>query len=192
MILKCGIFFNVKDLDFFCKNELFDLTKYKNLDINFFHEKIQKGDMKPLSTPISQAFTYYEGYTFRQKDSFVIYVNNAFDNWVTNIEFTCAKYGYKAVYIYVNDESKFPAYKLHFYNGKSTRIIYSLKDGERWIFFKKGNPQDFEMGDTYSERGATKKFNYYKLKNFCNNLGLEIESSDFLIPIETIYHTYVA
>lgn len=193
MVLQCGIFFDVKDLDSFVKNELFDLSKYRDLDVNFVHDLIPKEYMRPLPlpTPKSQAFMYYDGYTFRQKNSLVIYVNNSFDNWVTNIEFTCEKYGYKALYVYIDNESLFPGYKLYYYNGKFSRIIYSIKDGERWVFFEKGASQDFEMGATYSERGATKKFNYSKLKLFCNNLGVDIDSADFLLPIENIYHTYV-
>ena len=99
----------------------------------------------------------YDGYLFRQKDSFVIYLNNISDNWITNIEFTCAKYGYKGLYVFVNTDTIYPAYKLYYFDGNKKRIIYSMKDGERWTFFKKGEPQFFEMGDSYNERGATKK-----------------------------------
>ncbi|BDC91972.1 hypothetical protein [Treponema bryantii] len=189
MILKFGLFFNIKNIDSFCKDELFDLSKYSNLSINFIHEKRSKDEIKPLNNVTG--LKKYEGYLFRQKDSFVVYVNNISDNWITNIEFTCAKYGYEGLYIFVDNESMYPAYELYYFNGAKKRVIYSMKDGERWVFFENGPEQDFEMGDLYKERGTTKKFNYEKMKNFCMNLGVNIENPDLLIPIDTIYHSYV-
>ena len=188
MFLSFGLFFDIKDIHAFCTNELFDLSKYSNLDIKFIHEEIKKDDIKYLNKVAG--LKNYDGYLFRQKDSFVIYMNNISDNWITNIEFTCAKYGYTGLYIFVDTESMFPAYKLYYFKGNKKRIIYSIKDGERWVFFNHGEPQDFEMGELYNERSATKKFNYEKLILFCKNLGVNLESQELLIPTESVYHTY--
>ena len=95
MFLSFGLFFDIKDIHAFCTNELFDLSKYSNLDITFIHDEIQKDDIKYLNK--AAGLKDYDGYLFRQKDSFVIYINNLSDNWITNIEFTCAKYGMRAV-----------------------------------------------------------------------------------------------
>ncbi|MCR5081272.1 MAG: hypothetical protein K6B17_08010 [Treponema sp.] len=189
MFLSFGLFFDVKDVHSFCTNELFDLSKFSNLDIHFTHEEIKKDDIKRLNKVAG--LKNYEGYLFRQKDSFVVYINNLSDNWITNIEFTCAKYGYKGLYVFADSESMFPAYMLYYFDGNKKRIIYSIKDGERWSFFNKGEPQFFEAGDYYNEHGATKKFNYEKLNSFCKRLGVDIESKDLLIPTETVYNTYV-
>ena len=38
MKLKVAFFFDINEIEVFCKNEVFDLTKYKNLNINFIHK----------------------------------------------------------------------------------------------------------------------------------------------------------
>lgn len=188
MFLKFGLFFSINDISSFCKNELFDLSKYTNLDVHFVHEKISKNDMKQLDE--TAGLKNYEGYLFRQKNNFVVYVNNLSDNWITNIEFTCAKYEYKGLYVFADSESKFPACMLYYFDGDKKRIIYSIKDGDRWTFFNQGEAQFFEDGYSYNERGAAKKFNQSKLKSFCRNLGVDLEDKDLLIPVEDVYHTY--
>ena len=49
MKLKVAFFFDINEIEVFCKNEVFDLTKYKNLNINFIHKKILDANLKKYS-----------------------------------------------------------------------------------------------------------------------------------------------
>ena len=189
MNLQVGLFFGVKDLEGFCKNELFKMTNCTKSHLSFKHEKISKNEMKSLPLDIIPGLIHYEGYTYYQKDSIIVFINNVSDNWVVNIEQTAKRTGYIGLYMRIAENVKYPAYMLDYFKGDEKRTIYSIKDISRWIFYNSGIPQDFENGDTYSERGATKKFNYKKLKLFCRNIGFDIENPDFLSPVGEIIHT---
>lgn len=192
MILQAGFFFNIDNIEYFCQKELFDISKFNKLDITFNHKVVQsindcfweKEDFAPLKK--------YKGVIYKQKNSLIVYKNNISDNWITNIEYTAEKYNKKAVYINIDSETNFPGYQLYFFNGIEKRIIYSIKDGSKWIFFNKGSPQNFEKNDMYIERGATKKFNIAKLKFFCHNLGIEIDDPDLLKPVDKVIYTYTS
>ena len=192
MILQAGFFFDVEDIEQFCQKELFDMSKFNKLDITFKHEIV-----KSISDCWSEKEDFaslkkYKGVVYKQKDSLIVYKNNISDNWITNIEYTAEKYNKKAVYININSETTFPGYQLYFFNGSEKRLISSIKDGNRWIFFEKGAPQNFEENDMYTERGATKKFNITKLKLFCHNLGIEVDDPNLLKPVDKVIYTYTS
>ena len=189
MKLKVAFFFDINEIEVFCKNEVFDLTKYKNLNINFIHKKILDANLKKYSFNENEPLSRYRGVLYKQKNSLTVYRNNISDNWITNVELTAEKYNRKAVFINIDSESPNQGYQLYYYNGKIKRIIYSIKDGRTWTFFEKGPIQFFENGDNYSERGATKKFNYEKIRKYCLNLGIDIEDNDLLVPVDTVLFT---
>ena len=195
MKIKCSIFFDIDDVESFCKNILHNDSKFEinhEDDSVYLHEAITKNEMKSIPLKPELKLIDYEGYTFRQKDGVVINVNNVGDNFYTNLYNTWRVFGTKSLYLVIDTEGTYPAYMLNFYQGKTERVIYSIKDGARWVFFQKGEQQPFENGDLYSERGATKKFNYKKITSFCKNLGLSVEDPDFLTPTGPVYHTTVA
>ena len=84
MKLKVAFFFDINEIEVFCKNEVFDLTKYKNLNINFIHKKILDANLKKYSFNENEPLSRYRGVLYKQKNSLTVYRNNISDNWITN------------------------------------------------------------------------------------------------------------
>lgn len=114
MKLKVAFFFDINEIEVFCKNEVFDLTKYKNLNINFIHKKILDANLKKYSFNENEPLSRYRGVLYKQKNSLTVYRNNISDNWITNVELTAEKYNRKAVFINIDSESPNQGYQLYY------------------------------------------------------------------------------
>jgi|GEM_PF-3263313 hypothetical protein len=178
-----SVFFNIPDLNNFFKEHFFYSGNGK-----YSYKIIKREEMKGLTE--KKNTLYYEGYTYKQKNSFVIYQNTDFDGWINKVRLSALNNRLKAVHIFIDNESLYPGYRLDYYENSFERVIYSIKDGTKWIFFEKGLQQPFEMNDRYEEKGATKKFNYSKLKLFCKNLGIDLDDLELLAPTSDIYYDY--
>ena len=143
--------------------------------------------MIDLSHKSYNSIDSYTGYFYKQKNGFTVFVNNLSDGWYTRIYNFSRLNHYAALQVKCSESCNI----LHYFLGNGEeRTIYSIKDGERWVFYQDGPKQDFEENDKYDEIGPTRKFNFIKIKNFCNNLGINLDDPDFFKPTSTIYCEY--
>lgn len=178
-----AVFFDISDLRQFVDEELFS---QKNRD-NRYEVRIVDKITEDLS--VKKNCLYHKGYTYRQKDSHIIFKNNEIDGWINLVRTTAFENNLRAAFIYYDNESKYKGYKIsYFYEGSNERMIYCIQDAS-WKFFCKGQQQWFEEKDTYSEIRTSAKFNLDKLKRFCFNMRINIEETDFFKPCSEIYYS---
>ncbi len=182
MNIDFTVFFDIKNFDEFYNNIFFDLDKSK-----FNYRVITYDKMKDLSQ--KENILKYQGYIYMQKDSFIIYRNNCIDGWINRIRNKALNNNLRVVHVVINDEKPYPGYQLQYYNKGKERIIYSIYDGSRWMFYSKGEQQSFENNNNYNEKGPTKKFNKEKILEYCKNLGIIIDEN-FFKPTSKIFNDY--
>jgi hypothetical protein len=110
-----------------------------------------------------------------------VMISNLLDGWLTltniiagKIENPCYMFtlSYKD-----NSESKnsFVFYK----NNGIARTAYVLRDGNKWIFYDKGDLQPFENPDNYKRRLNKDKINHTVILDYCSKIGINIENNKF-------------
>jgi len=186
MKLSFSIFWNIPDLKTFFETLFFfdgnEKYSYKVI------QNIKKDDFESCKERVNILF--YKGYTYVQKDGFVLHLNNLIEGWVNRTRLCALHNKLKAAYICIDDETKYPAFKIDYYEDGKERIIYTLKDGAKWIFYEKGESQFFEKNVSYTEKKAYEKFNYEKLLLLCKNLGVNFSEKDFFIPVSPVYYDF--
>ncbi|UTC66187.1 MULTISPECIES: hypothetical protein [unclassified Treponema] len=62
---------------------------------------------------------------------------------------------------------------------RQERVVMTLKDNGKWIFFERGSKLWFENELFYKKRKITERFNSKILLEYCNTIGLDIINIDF-------------
>lgn len=186
MIFSASFYWYDGELDSFFYKTLFDSYKkkfsYKIIELSKKGDSINKLDVEYNPK-------VYKGYFYKQKNNLYVFINNLADGWYTRSRNIALKNHIRGVQIKIFSGKQNPVYMMNYYD-KCERVIYSMKDGNKWVFYASGEQQVFEKNDQYSENGATKKFNLTKLRNFCLNLGIDLNNPDILKPVSKIYYEY--
>ncbi|UAY54270.1 hypothetical protein [Arachidicoccus terrestris] len=97
----------------------------------------------------------------------------------------CEKYKVKAVSVSFTNrkDTSYLAYMFKYFdfsqNEVVERIIYTIKDDAKWVFYEKGKIQPFEDMANYKNRIKTKRFNRNILLSYLGKMNINIEKGSF-------------
>lgn len=76
----------------------------------------------------------------------------------------------------------YPANVIHVLeDGKSVRTVYSMRDGDRWVFFEKGDPLPFEETDLYRARRKRDRLTPEIISTYLERIGYGSLKREFWI-----------
>jgi hypothetical protein len=64
-------------------------------------------------------------------------------------------------------------------NGETIRVVYTMKDGAKWVFFEKGTPFPFEEVERYSERIKRNRLTHEMICAYLERIGYGSLSKEY-------------
>jgi hypothetical protein len=109
------------------------------------------------------------------------FVANIRDGWYTLTNVICKELRCSCVQLSTStDEEEFPSNMLHFYeNGSEVRVVYSMLDDDRWVFFERGPVQSCENKENYKRRRIKDRLNRAIIVEYAHKLGLPIDDDRY-------------
>lgn len=127
-------------------------------------------------------FLIWEPKNLRGKTAFF---SNYRDGLNTLIFQFCKKYSLKATSVNFSnqDEGGEPSYKFKYlsFSGEKLikRVVYLIKESNKWVFYEKGEVQSFEDLSNYNNKYKTKRFNREILLRYLNKMNVDLEDESF-------------
>ncbi len=73
-----------------------------------------------------------------------------------------------------------PFFSFHYIQCGSERIIYSMKENKKWIFFEKGKPLDIENLNYYKKRIIKQRMNNEIIIEYLEKMKINLNKQFFL------------
>lgn len=157
------------------KSEKFKLTK-RDINTNEIISSRMKG-----GAHLGKAI-FFESLLLKSK---TIMLSNSYDGWITLANHISSKTNSGHITFFITfDEKKENDAQYMFVNKISEeeeRVVYSMKEESRWLFFQDGKPQSFENIEHYRKRRIKERLNVAILVDYCQKLGLDIMNDSFWI-----------
>ena len=158
------------------------LTQKEERNVDIVLEEIKRLKKSKAELIKLRRFPYVAFFYSALSDSNkTIMVSNLDDGWITlsNVisrELKCEYYFFSST----DDNIPEPGnYFKYVSNGLPKRVVYSIKDGSRWVFHAEGNSLLFEDQQHYTQKLIKKRLTKQILIDYCKKLGLLIEDKDF-------------
>ena len=121
-------------------------------------------------------------YTSHKSNNLTIMFSNLEDGWITLSNCISSELKCKCWNFTINDETKelYPKNSFEIREaGKAIRIVYVLKDWDKWIFYEAGTHLSFENPNHYSKRMKKERLNESIIIQYCGKLGWDIQDPKF-------------
>lgn len=123
----------------------------------------------------------YKGCIYKQKDNFVIYLDNTSESYYALIRGICLAQKINAIYCGISNNKMFPCFKMNYFSNGKERILYTMKE-QKWVFFESGERQWFEEPEYYNNRIIKNRFNYDIFRRYLKKQNILFENTDFWEP----------
>ena len=116
-------------------------------------------------------------------------ITNLQDGWNTLFHNITAALSIDGYHFVLSSEQEKDPYNCmqHIKNGTLERVVYVMKDGNKWVFYEDGTPLWFEETNDYKKRLKKERVTKELLLKYCMELRI---LSDKKINFETVIITY--
>ncbi len=125
-------------------------------------------------------------YSPRECPECTVFISNRADGWNSLCYLLAEKH--KAFQVQVTstrDDVKYPKHMIQVWQaGQSTRIVMVLRDSDKWVFSERGELQNFEEKEFYSNRFVKKRLNRVIIRKYLKKIGFNIECLEFWQSID--------
>ena len=107
--------------------------------------------------------------------------SNLFDGWYTLCNIASRRLACECYLFHIceNGVSEFKNCLTYFDGCGVARVVYVLKEGQKWLFFEHGNPLWFENVSFYEEKLKRQRLSKEILLGYCQKLGLDLGNFEF-------------
>jgi hypothetical protein len=112
-----------------------------------------------------------------------IMISNSFDGWITlaNHIVSLTKNNHLAFFTSTKIDTGLNENYMFIKRShdEDVRIVYSMTDSGKWVFYQEGEILGFEDISNYSKRKIKDRLNFSIIVDYCNKLGFDILNQEF-------------
>lgn len=110
-----------------------------------------------------------------------VFIANSSDGWFTLVNALCSELAAHCISVSTTDDDvEHPINMVRVYEqGRESRCVRAMLDGDRWEFFEKGNVQSFESVANYQKRRIRDRLRRADVVEYLRLAGIDILSAGF-------------
>jgi len=113
-----------------------------------------------------------------------IFISNINDGWASLVHMISVNNKSESYFFILDKEKKYinNINLFSFENGSEERIVRTMVDGGKWVFYDNGPLQWFESPEYYERKIIRKRMNYLIVWEYCKKIGIDLENDLFFYP----------